>query len=110
MYVTLVLSRRLQLNPLCSCNDVGYFQEGPPGLNQTAVVTRLVQPDYDERQCAYFFPEQFGNNTLPVPNVAATNAFYHGWDVKVDRLFIANGQRMCSSEFTNAYANPEVPR
>ncbi|KZP04566.1 peptidase S28 [Athelia psychrophila] len=74
------------------CNDVGFFQEGPPG-DETAIVSRLVQPGYDERQCAYYFPEQFGNATTPAPNANATNAFYNGWDVKVDRLFIANGQR-----------------
>ncbi|KZP20128.1 peptidase S28 [Athelia psychrophila] len=96
------------------CNDVGYFQEGPPA-GQAKIVTQLVQPVYDERQCAYYFPAQFGNNTTPVPKANATNAFYHGCDVKVDRLFIANGQRdpwryaTVSSGDVNIISTPTQP-
>lgn len=72
------------------CNEVGYLQEGPPaGL--PAIVSRLIQPIYDERQCQQYFPEAF--STPPTPNAYATNDVYHGWDVKVDRLFFANGRR-----------------
>lgn len=40
------------------------------------------------------FPEAF--HSPPVPNVGATNAHYAGWNVKVDRLFFANGLRAFS--------------
>lgn len=35
-----------------SCNEVGYFQEGAP-KNWPSLVTRLVQPSYDE-VCRHF--------------------------------------------------------
>ena len=96
---------------LCRCNQVGFYQEGPP-TGQPAIVTRLVQPAYDEvsditarsyvnlnlrlsprvqRQCTYYFPGAFTNST-PAPNVNAVNSAYDGWNVNIDRLFFANGQ------------------
>jgi len=72
------------------CNYMGFLQDGAP-LDHPTIVTRLVQPIYDERQCTYYFPEQFSAPTAP--KVSATNAAYDGWNVNVDRLFFANGQR-----------------
>ncbi|EKM56364.1 uncharacterized protein PHACADRAFT_253438 [Phanerochaete carnosa HHB-10118-sp] len=72
------------------CNQVGFLQEGAPE-NHPTVVTRLVQPSYDERQCTYFFPQAFSQP--PVPNVQSVNSAYKGWNVSIDRLFFANGQR-----------------
>ncbi|KAL1743373.1 serine carboxypeptidase S28-domain-containing protein [Schizophyllum fasciatum] len=72
------------------CNEVGYFQDGPPE-GQPAIVTRLVQPEYDMRQCQYMFPEAFPNPTAP--DVDRTNAAYQGWGVRENRLFFANGVR-----------------
>ncbi|GJE96313.1 serine carboxypeptidase S28-domain-containing protein [Phanerochaete sordida] len=72
------------------CTQVGFLQDGPP-QNHPAVVTRLVQPSYDERQCTYFFPEAFPKPTAP--NVQFVNEAYKGWNVSIDRLFFANGQR-----------------
>ncbi|EKM56517.1 uncharacterized protein PHACADRAFT_183166 [Phanerochaete carnosa HHB-10118-sp] len=74
------------------CNNVGWYQESPPA-GYPSVVTQLVKPSYDERQCAYFFPETFPNGSLPVPNVAQTNVAYDGWGVQVNQLFFANGRR-----------------
>ena len=78
----------------CRCNEVGFFQEGAP-LGRPTIVTRLVQPAYDERQCKYMFPEAFEHlgEQLPVPDVAATNKAYHGWFVQEKHLFFANGIR-----------------
>ncbi|KAJ7591573.1 peptidase S28 [Mycena floridula] len=73
------------------CNEVGYFQDSPP-TGQPALVSRLIGPAYDERQCSQMFPEQFANKK-PGPSVDATNALYQGWNVTVDRLFFANGQK-----------------
>ncbi|KAJ7591576.1 hypothetical protein C8J56DRAFT_935904, partial [Mycena floridula] len=59
-------------NQTC-CNEVGYFQDSPP-TGQPALVSRLIGPAYDERQCSQMFPEQFANKK-PGPSVDATNAF-----------------------------------
>ncbi|KAJ8495908.1 hypothetical protein ONZ45_g12655 [Pleurotus djamor] len=73
------------------CNEVGYLQDGAPS-NSPTIVTRLVQPAADLRQCAMMFPKAFPRapKTIPVQRV---NTKYRGWDVKVDRLFFANGLR-----------------
>ncbi|TFK43800.1 serine carboxypeptidase S28-domain-containing protein [Crucibulum laeve] len=72
------------------CNEVGYLQEGAPA-NRPTLVSRLVQPPYDLRQCQQMFPAAFSKP--PTVNTAKTNRVYKGWDVKVDRLFFANGMR-----------------
>ncbi|KIP11822.1 hypothetical protein PHLGIDRAFT_10371 [Phlebiopsis gigantea 11061_1 CR5-6] len=72
------------------CNQVGFFQDGAP-QNHPTLVTRLVQPASDERQCTYFFP-----HTLPkptTPDIASTNVAYGGWNAVTPHLFFANGQR-----------------
>lgn len=81
---------------MSSCNEVGFFQEGAPEPHPS-IVTRLVRPKYDERQCPYWFPEKFANDPFPVPNVDATNKAYDGWFVQQEHLFFANGHRACSS-------------
>ncbi|KIM91231.1 hypothetical protein PILCRDRAFT_59170 [Piloderma croceum F 1598] len=94
------------------CNEVGYFQESPP-QGQPAIVSRLVQPIYDERQCAQLFPEQFSEPSAP--NVDATNSAYGGWTVNVTRLFFANGQRdpwrdvTVSADGQNIQSSPTQP-
>lgn len=95
---------------MCRCNQVGFFQDGAP-TNTRTLVTRLVEPIYDEvrifgliiglndlffcdqRQCTYWFPEKF--KTPTPPNVDALNKAYDGWNVAIDRLFFANGLRTC---------------
>lgn len=73
------------------CNEVGYFQEGAP-LGQKSIVTRLVQPPYEFRQCQQMFTGAFPYS-IAIPNTLHTNLLYRGWNVKVDRLFFANGIR-----------------
>lgn len=72
------------------CNQVGWFQVGPPE-GQPAIVSRIVQPIYYERFCVNFFPEKF--SVPPSPSVEKVNTMYKGWNVSVDRLFFANGRR-----------------
>ncbi|KAG2127940.1 serine carboxypeptidase S28-domain-containing protein [Suillus bovinus] len=72
------------------CNQIGFYQVGPPE-GQPAIVSRILQPIYDERQCVYMFPEVFAYP--PQPATAETNAMYAGWNVDVPRLFFANGLR-----------------
>ncbi|KIJ35161.1 hypothetical protein M422DRAFT_69992 [Sphaerobolus stellatus SS14] len=94
------------------CNQVGFFQEGAP-LGWPSLVTRLVQPAYDERQCSLMFPKAFPK--APVPQVAATNQKFKGWDVNLFRLFVANGKQdpwreaTLSSDFHPRSSTPSQP-
>ncbi|KAG2085941.1 peptidase S28 [Suillus discolor] len=72
------------------CNQIGFYQTGPPE-GQPAIVSRILQPGYGERQCVNMFPEAFAYP--PQPATAETNAMYAGWNVNVPRLFFANGLR-----------------
>ncbi|KAI6101248.1 peptidase S28 [Pisolithus sp. B1] len=72
------------------CNQVGYYQDGPP-VGQPAIVSRILTPEYFERQCVNMFPQKF--SSPPQPAVAQVDEDYEGWGVEVDRLFFANGQR-----------------
>ncbi|KAI0065742.1 peptidase S28 [Artomyces pyxidatus] len=72
------------------CNEMGFFQDSPP-VGKPAIVSRSVVPSGDERQCQAMFPGAF--STPRDPTATATNAAYGGWNMKVDRLFFANGKR-----------------
>lgn len=72
------------------CNEVGYWQDGAP-LGWPSIVTRLVTPQYDERQCTYWFPEAFP--TAARAKTLDTNRKYKGWDVNQDRLFFVNANK-----------------
>ncbi|KAG1728280.1 peptidase S28 [Suillus paluster] len=78
------------LTNLSRCNQVGFYQVGPPE-GQPAIVSRILQPIYDERQCVNMFPRAFASP--PEPTTAETNKMYAGWDVDIPRLFFANGLR-----------------
>ncbi|KAG8750277.1 hypothetical protein FRC12_012959 [Ceratobasidium sp. 428] len=72
------------------CNEFGFAQAGAP-LGWPSVVTRLVVPPYDMRQCTYFYPTAFPKPRFP--NTLNINTKYKGWNVNVPRLFFANGKR-----------------
>jgi len=72
------------------CNEVGYLQEGAPA-GHPSIATRLVQPDYDLRQCQQMFPAAFP--TKPTVQINRTNNVFKGWNVRLNRLFFANGMR-----------------
>ncbi|ESK95132.1 hypothetical protein Moror_13864 [Moniliophthora roreri MCA 2997] len=90
------------------CNEVGYLQDGPPPA-VPAVVTRLVQPDYDLRQCQWMFSDVFDSPPDMEGGVKATNEKYGGWNLKVDRLFFANGVRDPWREATVSAQGLNVP-
>ncbi|KAF8743831.1 hypothetical protein AX14_000237 [Amanita brunnescens Koide BX004] len=73
------------------CNQVGYLQDCAPPSFPT-LVSRLIQPPYDLRQCQLMFPEAFPEPPSTV-NTQKTNDDYRGWNVELKRLFFANGQR-----------------
>ncbi|KAJ7498558.1 serine carboxypeptidase S28-domain-containing protein [Mycena latifolia] len=72
------------------CNEVGFLQESPPP-GVPSLVTRIVQPIYDLRQCQQMFPAAFPKP--PTVQTARTNKLYDGWNVSISNLFFANGQR-----------------
>ncbi|KAH7920393.1 hypothetical protein BV22DRAFT_1181261 [Leucogyrophana mollusca] len=72
------------------CNQVGFYQVGPP-QGQPAIVSRILRPVYDESRCVSMFPNKF--STPPTPSVGDTNTDYGGWGVQINRLFFANGLR-----------------
>ncbi|KAG1743020.1 peptidase S28 [Suillus lakei] len=72
------------------CNQIGFYEVGPPE-GQPAIVSRILQPSFIERQCVTMFPQAF--TSPPETPTAETNAMYAGWNVNVPRLFFANGLR-----------------
>ncbi|KAG2132870.1 serine carboxypeptidase S28-domain-containing protein [Suillus bovinus] len=94
------------------CNQMGFYQVGPP-KGQPAIVSRILQPIYDKRQCVNMFPQAFTHP--PEPATKEINAKYGGWDVSVQRLFFANGLRDPWREATvsatglNKPKNPRMP-
>ncbi|KAJ7284199.1 serine carboxypeptidase S28-domain-containing protein [Mycena rebaudengoi] len=72
------------------CNEVGYLQDGAP-KGHPSLVTRLVQPAYDLRQCQQMFPAAFPSP--PFVRTARVNSLYAGWNVSISNLFFANGIR-----------------
>ncbi|KAN0088726.1 Peptidase S28 [Tylopilus felleus] len=72
------------------CNQVGFYQAGPPP-GQPAIVSRILQPIYNERQCVNMFPQKFPSPLSP--SAAEVDMMYAGWNVNIDRLFFANGLR-----------------
>ncbi|PPQ79519.1 hypothetical protein CVT25_003401 [Psilocybe cyanescens] len=88
------------------CNEVGYLQEGAPN-NRPTLVTRLVQPAYDLRQCQQMFPAAFPRP--PIPNTILTNIKYRGWNVRIKNLFFANGIRDPWRDATVSATGVSVP-
>ncbi|KAI0797037.1 serine carboxypeptidase S28-domain-containing protein [Abortiporus biennis] len=88
------------------CNEVGFLQESAPTGHPT-LVSRLIQPIYDERQCQFMFPAAFPKP--PTIDVEVTNIKYKGWDVSIDRLFFANGVRDPWREATVSADGVNVP-
>ncbi|KAG2114779.1 peptidase S28 [Suillus discolor] len=72
------------------CNQVGWYQVGPPE-GQPAIVSRILQPIYEERQCVNMFPQAFAYP--PQPTTTQTDMMYDGWNIDVPQLFFANGLR-----------------
>ncbi|KAI0261078.1 peptidase S28 [Gloeopeniophorella convolvens] len=72
------------------CTAMGFLQESAPVGHQT-LVSRIIQPIYDERQCQQMFPAAF--SSPPVPDVAVPNKAYGGFHLKANRLFTATGLR-----------------
>ncbi|KAJ6515446.1 serine carboxypeptidase S28-domain-containing protein [Mycena sanguinolenta] len=73
------------------CNEVGFLQESAP-KGSPSLVSRLIQPVYDLRQCQQMFPAAFPTISTNVA-AAQTNRAYDGWNVSISNLFFANGQR-----------------
>ncbi|KAJ7771109.1 peptidase S28 [Mycena maculata] len=72
------------------CNQVGFLQDAAP-LGSPTLVSRLIQPAYELRQCQQMFPAAFP--TTPDVRTAQVNSLYDGWNVSISKLFFGNGER-----------------
>lgn len=94
------------------CNEFGFWQDGAP-LGWPSIVTRLITPQYDQRQCTYWFPEAFPEP--PRPKVVSTNRLYQGWNTNQERLFFVNANKdpwreaSMSSDFHYRKSTPKQP-
>ncbi|TFL05775.1 peptidase S28 [Pterulicium gracile] len=94
------------------CNELGFYQSAAP-QNMATLVSRLLKPVYDERQCILMFPDAF--KTPPKPRISSTNNRYQGWKIKVNRLFSTNGARdpwkdaTLSAEGVKVQSTPSQP-
>ena len=77
------------------CNEpFGYWQDGAPA-SRPSLVSRLVNAEYWQRQCALYFPtapDGFTFASAHGKTEAAVNAYTKGWDLtNSTRLIWANG-------------------
>ncbi|KAB8296041.1 hypothetical protein EYC80_008849 [Monilinia laxa] len=77
------------------CNEpFAYWQDGAP-KDKPTIVSRLVNSEYWQRQCALFFPAE-GNYTYASAKgatVTSVNEYTKGWDLEnTTRLIWTNGQ------------------
>lgn len=84
------------------CNELGFALDGPPE-GERAVVSRLDTWQSEMQICAQLFPTTFADNH--VPDIEAFNQRYQGWDVKMKRIFFANGKNDPWRELTVSALN-----
>lgn len=76
------------------CNEpLAYWQDGAPE-NTASLMSRLVTPEYFQRQCSLYFPTENGYTfgSARGANVDKVNARTQGWDVhNAQRLLFVNG-------------------
>lgn len=75
------------------CNEpFAYWQDGAPE-NVSSIVSRLVTPEYWQRQCGLFFPPDATTYDEAGLTVADVNAWTGGWEItNSTRLIWTNGQ------------------
>ncbi|KAI0666133.1 peptidase S28 [Trametes maxima] len=75
------------------CTQFGFWFDGAPKDTPT-LVSRILTPAYNQRQCVNFFPEAF-NKSAPVNFLTAldVNVKYGGWNVTTERIVFINGER-----------------
>ncbi|GME32856.1 putative serine protein [Neofusicoccum parvum] len=76
------------------CNEpFDYWQDGAPA-GRPSIVSRLVTPEYWERQCALFFPPEgeYTYGHAEGKTVDDVNAYTGGWNTNTTRLVWTNGQ------------------
>ncbi|KAG8942757.1 hypothetical protein FRC04_003527 [Tulasnella sp. 424] len=74
------------------CNEFGWFQDGDPG-NYSSIVSSLVTPGYNLRQCNYMFPNADGTPGSYYPDTFDNNLEHGGgWNLRARNLFVVNGE------------------
>ncbi|RUS20378.1 peptidase S28 [Endogone sp. FLAS-F59071] len=71
-----------------TCYEFGYWQSAAPKGHPT-LVSRLVTPDYWQRQCPMYFPN---STLLHKPRTEYINKVYGGWNIQDDHIFWINGE------------------
>jgi pimeloyl-ACP methyl ester carboxylesterase len=90
-----------------ACTELGFFTTTAP-LGEPTLVSHLLHPTYEERQCIQVFGDVF-------PNVKANTKAYGGYYIQAKRLFVANGRRdpwryaTLSTGNVNIMSTPEKP-
>ncbi|KAJ6548488.1 serine carboxypeptidase S28-domain-containing protein [Mycena capillaripes] len=101
-------------SPLTVCRSNGFFAAstsatrivhgcGQSGITQLAfwevgqtegpfIVSKLVDVEYAQRQCALYFPPEDGVSVPAVVPVDEINAVFGGWDISEDHMLFVNGQ------------------
>ena len=84
-----------------TCNDPFFYYQGAkntPAELGNPVYTRLVGPEYYQRQCDFLFPPEDGYtyaSHMPTPGKTAAdiNAHTDGWfNINTTRVFVTNGE------------------
>ncbi|KAG8987344.1 hypothetical protein FRB90_003394 [Tulasnella sp. 427] len=74
------------------CTEFGWFQDGDPG-NYASIVSALVTPEYNLRQCDHMFPKADGTPGNYHPDTYDNNRDHGGgWNIRANNLFVVNGQ------------------
>ncbi|KAG8942755.1 hypothetical protein FRC04_003525 [Tulasnella sp. 424] len=73
------------------CNEFGWFQGGDPG-NYSSIVSSLVTPGSNLRQCNHMYPHADGSPGNYHPNTFWNNFEHGGWNLRARNLFVVNGQ------------------
>ncbi|RUP48834.1 serine carboxypeptidase S28-domain-containing protein [Jimgerdemannia flammicorona] len=71
-----------------TCLEFGYWQTAAPKGHLT-LISRLVTPDYFQRQCQLFFPVSILSSK---PRTNYINEKFGGWKLEADHIFWINGE------------------
>ncbi|KAL7281910.1 hypothetical protein ACG7TL_003376 [Trametes sanguinea] len=74
------------------CTQFGWWQVGAPA-SQPSIVSRLVDRQWNERQCVFMFPEAFSSPPVVFLDALRVNQQYGGWNTTTERLIFVNGLR-----------------
>ncbi|KAF7344257.1 hypothetical protein MVEN_01717000 [Mycena venus] len=72
------------------CTQLAFWEVGQ--TEGPFIVSKLVDVEYAQRQCALYFPPEDGVSVPAVVPVDQINAVFGGWDISEDHMLFVNGQ------------------